>query len=125
MGRAEENTAFRCVVCGTHVIPLTNGSYRNHCPSCLSSLHVDLQAGDRASSCHGVMDAVDVVRSKKGWQIVFRCRSCGTVTRNRVAVDTVQPDDIERLVALTSGASEASKAGGSASSHRGGPRTRR
>jgi hypothetical protein len=100
VGRAEENTGFRCVLCGTEVIPLTNGSYRDHCPCCLASLHVDLQPGDRASGCRGVMDAVDVVRTKKGWQLIHRCRACGIEHRNRAAVDTDQPDDIDRLIEL-------------------------
>ena len=100
MGRAEENTAFRCVVCGTRVIPLTNGSYRDHCPRCLASLHVDREPGDRASDCLGVMDAVGIVRTKKGWQLVFRCRTCGATRRNRVADDTEQPDDLDRVIDL-------------------------
>ena len=100
MGRAEENTGFRCVVCGAEVIPLTNGSYRNHCPFCLSSLHVDREPGDRASDCCGVMDAVDVIRTKKGWQLIHRCRTCGATQPNRVAADTDQADDIERLIEM-------------------------
>lgn len=100
MGRSEENRAFRCVVCARDVEPLTNGSYRNHCPFCLSSLHVDVLPGDRAASCGGVMDAVALRRTKKGLQIVHRCRGCGTQRPNRVADDTDQPDDIEALVLL-------------------------
>ena len=101
MGREKENTGFRCVVCGESVRALTNGSYRNHCPFCLSSLHVDERVpGDRAGECWGVMDAVDVVHSKKGWQIVHRCRRCGTTRSNRVADGTDQPDDVDWLVRL-------------------------
>ena len=101
MGRAEENTRFRCIVCGAEVIPLSNGSYRNHCPFCLSSLHVDdARPGDRASECLGVMDAIDVVRTKKGWQLVHRCLRCRVERLNRVADDTVQPDTIDGLASL-------------------------
>jgi len=32
-------------------------------------------------------------RSAKGYQLVHRCERCGTRSVNRVAVDTVQPDD--------------------------------
>lgn len=102
MGRSEENRGFRCVVCERGVEPLTNGSYRNHCPFCLSSLHVDTEPGDRRSSCGGVMDAVAVQRSRKGLQIVHLCRRCGVRRPNRVATGTAQPDDIEALIRLMS-----------------------
>ena len=37
--------------------PANAGSdHRNHCPNCLSSLHVDEEPGDRASDCGGIMD---------------------------------------------------------------------
>ena len=41
---------FTCKVCGRLIIPDGAGStHRNHCPNCLSSLHVDEDPGDRAS----------------------------------------------------------------------------
>ncbi|HTX82092.1 MAG TPA: RNHCP domain-containing protein [Streptosporangiaceae bacterium] len=42
---------YRCVV----VTPLTSGSYRNHCPVCLWSKHLDVGPGDRLSGCGGRM----------------------------------------------------------------------
>lgn len=98
------NTGFTCAVCGAEVPPLANGSYRNHCPVCLCSLHVDVNPGDRASDCGGVLDPVTAeLDGKKGWIIVHRCRRCGAVRRNRAALDdTAWPDDYERLVALAS-----------------------
>lgn len=100
MGRAEENTGFRCACCGAEVIPLSNGSYRNHCPFCLASVHVDDVPGDRASDCRGLMDAVGVVRTKKGWQLIHRCRSCGIERVNRAALETSQPDELDAVIAL-------------------------
>lgn len=42
------NTAFVCQNCKREVLPIQNGSYRNHCPFCLFSLHVDGEVpGDR------------------------------------------------------------------------------
>ena len=32
MTRKEENTGFVCEHCGREVLPLKDGSYRNHCP---------------------------------------------------------------------------------------------
>ena len=56
MSRKTENTAFVCQHCGRQVLPLTNGSFRDHCPFCLFSLHVDEQVGDRMSDCRGLME---------------------------------------------------------------------
>ncbi|MEJ2665520.1 MAG: RNHCP domain-containing protein [Deinococcales bacterium] len=99
------NQGFTCVVCGAQVPPLANGSYRNHCPVCLHSVHVDHNPGDRASDCGGVLEPVAAEHSgKKGWVIVHRCRRCGAIRRNRAALDDpLWPDDYDRLVALTGG----------------------
>ena len=44
--------SFTCKVCGRLVVADAAGSaHRNHCPNCLSSLHVDEEPGDRASDC--------------------------------------------------------------------------
>ncbi|EYB68227.1 hypothetical protein DEIPH_ctg025orf0073 [Deinococcus phoenicis] len=98
------NNAFICAHCGASVQPLQNGSVRNHCPECLHSLHVDVQPGDRASDCHGVMVPVGVEQSgKKGWVILYRCQKCGFTGRNKAALDDpVQPDSWDALVALSS-----------------------
>ncbi|MUK89814.1 RNHCP domain-containing protein [Ornithinibacillus sp. L9] len=88
------NTAFQCEQCGAWVEPLTNGSFRNHCPYCLFSKHMDDKPGDRASFCKGLMEPVEVYfHSKKGYQIVHRCTSCGKIHKNIVAENTVQEDD--------------------------------
>lgn len=83
------NETFVCKVCGRTVIPENAGSaHRNHCPNCLASLHVDVEPGDRAADCGGVMDAVAVwVRRGGEWAIIHRCRRCGALSSNRVAAD--------------------------------------
>ena len=101
MGRKTENTGFVCAVCGREVRPVTNGSYRNHCPFCLSSVHVDEKPGDRQSACGGTMDAIGVLYNpKKGWQLLHRCRKCGFEGKNMAAVNTDQPDSTEAISAL-------------------------
>ncbi len=96
MSRKTENTGFICAHCGAVVESLSNGSYRNHCPHCLYSIHVDISPGDRASDCLGLMKPVRIVRhSKKGWQIVHRCKKCGAEKVNRAA-----PDDMEAIVQM-------------------------
>lgn len=81
--------SFVCKVCGTLVVPDGAGSrHRNHCPKCLSSVHVDDKPGDRASLCNGIMEPVSVwVRQGGEWAIIHRCRLCGTFSSNRVAAD--------------------------------------
>lgn len=81
--------SFTCRVCGRHVTPGGAGTdHRNHCPNCLSSIHVDIEPGDRASDCGGVMEPISVwVRRGGEWAIVHRCRRCGALSSNRVAAD--------------------------------------
>lgn len=53
--------SFTCKVCDRLVTPEAAGSdHRNHCPNCLCSLHVDIEPGDRAADCGGIMDPVAV-----------------------------------------------------------------
>ena len=102
MARKDENRGFHCISCGATVQPLTNGSYRNHCPVCLCSVHVDVRPGDRQNSCGGLMEPQTLVyRSGKGWQIVHRCVRCGAFSRNRLADGTEQPDDISAIARLS------------------------
>ncbi len=101
MSHKSENAAFRCENCGREIVPVTNGSYRNHCPFCLCSKHVDCMPGDRLSDCGGIMDAVGVLyKPGKGWQLIHQCRKCGARSRNIVAESTIQEDDQERIRAL-------------------------
>ena len=99
------NQPVTCVECGATVPPLQGGGYRNHCPYCLHSLHVDVNPGDRANPCRGVLEPVAVEHNaKKGWVVVHRCRSCGAIVRNRAALDDAErPDDFDVIVALASG----------------------
>lgn len=81
--------AFTCKVCGRPVVPYGAGSdHRNHCPNCLSSLHLDNEPGDRAADCGGVMEPISVwVRKNGEWAIIHRCRICGALSSNRIAAD--------------------------------------
>jgi len=80
---------FVCDHCQADVAPLENGSYRNHCPKCLWSKHVDKDGpGDRASECKSLMKPVGVdYRKKKGWMIVHQCEACGKEIPNMTACD--------------------------------------
>ena len=80
---------FECKICGRLVVPEFAGTeHRNHCPNCLSSLHVDNEPGDRESDCGGYMDPIAVwVRKNGEWAILHRCRRCGKIVSNRCAAD--------------------------------------
>ena len=97
------NDGFVCLVCGTNVLPLLNGSFRSHCPECLWSRHVDEAPGDRASECQGLMEPTRLEGSAaSGWTLVHRCNKCGVLRRNRAAVnDPRQPDRWERILDLS------------------------
>ncbi len=81
--------SFVCMVCGRNVTYVGAGSrHRNHCPHCLSSVHLDNVPGDRSANCGGIMDAIGVwVRKNGEWAIIHRCRSCGHLSSNRIASD--------------------------------------
>lgn len=80
---------FRCRNCGREVVSGGAGTgHRNHCPSCLHSVHIDIEPGDRQADCNGLMEPVSVwVRKNGEWAIVHRCRDCGAFSSNRIAAD--------------------------------------
>lgn len=100
----KNDRGFICAHCGREVLPLGYTS-RNHCPFCLYSLHVDINPGDRANSCGGLLRPVRAEpHAKRGYVIVHRCERCGTISRCRAAHEAkVQPDDIELIIRLTAG----------------------
>ncbi len=55
----------KCNNCDEQVFRLNNGSYRNHCPFCLFSLHVDNIPGDRNNTCKGLMEPTLQKRESK------------------------------------------------------------
>ena len=58
---------FTCKVCGRLCTPENAGSdHRNHCPNCLSSLHVDIEPGDRESDCGGAHKGTDTQARHEG-----------------------------------------------------------
>ena len=80
---------FTCAACGQEIPADGAGTqHRNHCPHCLSSIHLDEVPGDRAAHCGGVMEPVGVwVRQGGEWAILHRCKKCGAFHSNRIAAD--------------------------------------
>ena len=99
---SKNDSGFTCLNCGKEVLPLEQTS-RDHCPFCLCSLHVDIDPGDRANPCGGIMDAVSCAPDpKKGYILTYRCRKCRQIHRNKAAYNVrIQPDDLKKLIELT------------------------
>ena len=88
---------FECENCGKFVNKL-GYSCRNHCPYCLHSKHVDINPGDREETCHGILEPISVeIDSKKGYIIIFRCKKCGKIVRNKAAED----DNMDEIIRLS------------------------
>lgn len=93
----EIDEEFICENCGNKV-PKLGYSCRNHCPCCLHSKHIDINPGDRAEKCGGILVPIGVeLNSKKGYIIIFKCKKCGTIKRNKAAED----DNMEMIIKLT------------------------
>jgi len=82
---------FICAKCGASV---RGNGYTNHCPECLHSMDVDINPGDRASNCGGLMAPVDARPWRDGYIITHRCMRCGKLRNNRSA----EGDNFERML---------------------------
>lgn len=75
---------FRCGHCGAEV---AGTGYTNHCPRCLWSRHVDVDPGDRAALCGGMMEPVRVEGATPAYMLVHRCERCRHEKRNKLSAD--------------------------------------
>jgi hypothetical protein len=71
---------FACGHCGFNVI---GDGYTNHCPRCLWSRHVDVNPGDRAAVCGGLMEPIAVELVRDDFVLRHRCLKCGAEKTNR------------------------------------------
>jgi ribosomal protein L37AE/L43A len=84
---------FVCEHCGTKV---KGTGYTNHCPNCLWSKHVDVNPGDRAESCGGMMKPVAVEIDRGEYILLHKCEKCGQQKKNK----TVPEDNFEVILSL-------------------------
>ena len=75
---------FACARCGAAV---RGDGYTNHCPACLWSMHVDVNPGDRANPCRGMMEPVWAERKGTGHIVYHRCQKCGGARRVKSAAN--------------------------------------
>ncbi len=84
---------FTCQNCGFFV---QGTGYTNHCHQCFYSKHVDIQPGDRAEQCQGMMKPAQISGSTRNIVIEHTCQSCGFVRKNKLQ----EGDDTLKLVEL-------------------------
>ena len=87
---------FRCGKCGREV---EGNGYTNHCPECLWSKHVDVNPGDRAAECGGMMEPIDVVLEAGEYVLTHHCKKCGFTRRKKVEAE----DNFDEVTKLTRG----------------------
>ncbi len=89
--KVEEN--FKCEKCGFEVV---GDGYTDHCPKCLWSKHVDVNPGDRAEECKGMMEPVDVIFDHGQYALVNRCQKCGYEKKNKMD----ENDDFDKAIEI-------------------------
>jgi hypothetical protein len=72
---------FICENCGKKI---TGDGYTNHCPNCLYSKHVDINPGDRACLCGGLMKPVEIIQAGQNFSIMHKCQKCGVLKKNKI-----------------------------------------
>lgn len=84
---------FICERCGEIVM---GDGYTNHCPACLWSKHVDINPGDRAEECRGLMQPIAVETKSGHYRILHRCIACGHERWNK----TAEIDDFDVILEI-------------------------
>lgn len=92
----KNDNGFRCVNCGCVVPPLEVSS-RDHCTQCLYGLHVDINPGDRAETCRGILVPIAITPDARGQFVIhFVCKKCGAKINNKSARD----DNFEEILKI-------------------------
>lgn len=84
---------FICDHCGFKVL---GHGYTNHCPQCFYSKHVDVEPGDRAELCQGLMPTIFIEYKKGKYVLTQQCQKCGMIKKNKLQDE----DNFDNLVKL-------------------------
>ena len=90
------NEDFICENCGKKV-EKSEYTARDHCPYCLYSKHLDINPGDRANNCKGLMEPIGVEKFKDTFKIIYKCLKCGGKHKNIANRD----DNIDEIIKLS------------------------
>ena len=92
----KNDNEFICEHCGKKVEKL-NYTTRDHCPYCLYSKHVDINPGDRANECKGLLKPIGIEKFKDTYKILYRCEKCHQEHKNIIAND----DDMGMIIEIS------------------------
>ena len=97
------NEGFTCGHCGREVPPTAGTTPRNHCPFCLWCRHLDINPGDRANPCRGLMRPIGIyTHSKKSYVILHQCERCAArVKAKAILSDANASDDFAIILELS------------------------
>ena len=87
---------FICEHCHQKISKL-NYTARDHCNHCLYSKHVDINPGDRANTCQGLLAPIGIEKYKGTYKIVYKCLKCGMTHKNIMAND----DNMDEIIKLS------------------------
>lgn len=87
---------FICENCNKEVKKLEYSS-RDHCPYCLYSKHVDINPGDRANKCKGLLIPYEIEKFKNTYKIIYKCSKCNIIHKNIIASD----DNFQKIIELS------------------------
>lgn len=90
------NETFICENCKKEV-PKALKTARDHCPYCLYSKHVDINPGDRANTCLGLLKPISVEKFKSTYKIIYKCEKCHELHKNIMALD----DNMDLIIDLS------------------------
>lgn len=90
------NENFKCENCG-YEVPKSSYTARDHCPNCLFSKHLDINPGDRANECQGLMEPIGIENYKNTYKIIYRCKKCNMQHKNIASND----DNFDEIVNLS------------------------
>ena len=92
----KNDDSFICEHCKKEVKPLKYTS-RDHCPYCLYSKHVDINPGDRANDCNGLLVPIGIEKFKNTYKIIYKCEKCNKIHKNIIAND----DNMDKIIELS------------------------
>lgn len=91
-----KDEGFICENCGMQVEKL-GYTARDHCPHCLYSKHVDINPGDRANECKGLLIPTQIEKYKNTYKIIYKCSKCNCLHKNIIAND----DNYNKIIDLS------------------------
>lgn len=79
------NQIYKCPVCGWSPSESELNNDWEHCPNCLSSIHLEDEEG---FECGGTLEPISIwVKLDATWDIIQRCRLCGELNITQMSED--------------------------------------